>query len=212
MQRLPQMHAVNDKVTGRAATSGDGCACLVLNGDTKFHVILSLGGNTVINQSICSIDSGCDGDIAYIGFRSGIEFYRALDACIVEKIKVRGICDHFSYACHVLFLILTYRKGSMIDDVVDRDGQAIFARVCECVDFRLERRKSPFVFDDKLPVEIHSGDMRHRTKTQYKPLLEAMPGNSDLSFIPDPANMVTKSGSLVEIIVRSGHRHRNSLL
>src|SRR5579875_2019555 len=192
------MHSVDDEVASRAATSGDGGARLVLKGDTKFHVIRSPGDNAVINQSIRSVDSGCDGDIAYIGLRGGIEFHRALDTCIVEKIKVRGICDHFSHACHVLFLILAYWQGSMIDDIVDRDGQAIFARVCECVDFCLKRRESSFVFDDKLSVEIYSSDMRHGTKTQDDSFVEEVLRNDDLPLIPGPPDMIAKFGTLVE--------------
>src|SRR5260370_16339862 len=141
------------------------------------------------------------GDIAYIGCRGGIEFDRALDACIVEKVKVRGVLHHFYPAWNVFFCIVTRGKRAMVYNSVDRDRQEIFAGACECIDLCLERRKSPFVLCDQLPIEIDFGGMCHGAKAKYDSLREEMIRDDDLPFVPDPANVIAERRPLIQVVV-----------
>ena len=100
----------------------------------------------------------------------------------------------------------------MVHNIVDCDGQAIFAGACERIDLGLERRKSPCVLDDKLSIEIDAGRMRHGAKTQHHSLRKDMVGDDDLPFIPDPPDVVAKFRPLVQIVVGSRNRHRDRLL
>src|SRR5262249_43986999 len=155
---------------GWSIAAGNGFTCLVLNGDANLCASLCIDG--VSHKPIRSSSIRCNGDILDIGFRSRVEFDWALDASIVEKVKVRGISDHFSQARTVLFPILPYRKRVMIHDSVVRDRQAIFAGASARIDLCLEGRKSACVLDDQLPIEIDFGGMRHRSKTQDDSLIE----------------------------------------
>ncbi len=103
MQRLPEVHIFDEKLAGWSIAAGNGFTCLVLNGDVNLCVSLCIDG--VSHKPIRSSDIRCNGDIVDIRFRSRVEFDRALDACIVEKVKVRGIRDHFSQARNVFFPI-----------------------------------------------------------------------------------------------------------
>ncbi len=157
--RLPEMYLCDGELAGRSGAAGNAFTGLVVKGDANLRCSLGLDG--VSYPRIRSIYLRRQGDIADIGFRGGIEFDRALDACVVEKVKVRGIGDHFSQAGNVFLLIIAHRKRGMVHDIVDRDRQAIFAAADERVDFCLERRKSPLVLDDKLSIDIDFGGMRH---------------------------------------------------
>jgi len=89
VQRLPEMHIFDGELSGRSSAAGDGFTCLVLNRDANLRV--SLGLDAVSYPRVLSIYLRRQGNIADVGFRSGVEFDGALNACIVEKVKVRGI-------------------------------------------------------------------------------------------------------------------------
>src|SRR5436305_15113266 len=110
------MHTFDGELAGWSGASGDGFTGLILNGDVNLR--LSLGLDGVAYPCICSVNLRRDGDITNIGGRGRIEFDRALDAGIVEKVKVRSIDHHFSYAGNVFFLIIPYRKRGIVNNSV----------------------------------------------------------------------------------------------
>src|SRR5437867_2400758 len=107
VQRLPEMHLFDRKLTSRSSALGDGFTFLILNGDVNLR--FSLGLDAVSYPRIGSIDVRRNGDIACMSGRGGIEFDRALDACIVEKVKVGGIGHRLCTAWNFFLLIITRR-------------------------------------------------------------------------------------------------------
>src|SRR5438876_1791273 len=99
MQRLPEMHIFDGELSGRTSAAGDGFTCLVLNRDANLRV--SLGIDDISYPRVLSIYPRRHGIIADVGFRSCVEFDGALDACIVEKVKFRGLRHDFSPAWNV---------------------------------------------------------------------------------------------------------------
>src|SRR5258708_20902446 len=111
------MHIFDEKLAGWSIAAGNGFTCLVLNGDVNLRVSLCIDG--VSHKPTRSSDIRCNGDIVDVGFRSRVEFDRALDAYIVEKVKVRGFRDHFYQARNVLLPILLYRLRAIIYGIID---------------------------------------------------------------------------------------------
>src|SRR5579859_205078 len=109
-------------------------------------------------------------------------------------------------------MISAYWKRRIVNQIVDRDRQAICAARDEGSDFRFKGRESAAVLDDKLPVDVHLGGMRHRAKTKDDSLRQEMIGDDDLPFIPGPTDVITKLLAFIQVVVGCGNRHWNRLL
>src|SRR5581483_12270358 len=143
VSRLPEVHRFDGELTNSPATTGNDFIGFVLNGDVNLSISLKL--DAVDDLGGRSLYLSGDGDITDIGGGGGIELDRALDARVVEKVKVGDIPLHAPSAWNVIFSIHARWQRGMIHNVVDRDRQAIFAGACKGIDLGLKRGKAPFV-------------------------------------------------------------------
>src|SRR5579859_950619 len=86
VKRLPEVHACDGELAGWPGACGDNRIGLVADKDADLRIALGLDG--VVEESVRSGNIYRDRDITHIRAGSRVELDRALDARVVEEVKV----------------------------------------------------------------------------------------------------------------------------
>ena len=172
-----------------------------------------------------AVHGGHHGHILDILFGGGIEPHRAVDARIVEKVKVRAVlgCGGALGGFHAgdarvvrakkgqLSILVAHRQGAVVYPVVAGDGQQHrLAGVQQGGDVCFKGGKAALVLCNELAVQPDLCGVGHRAEPQHHPLPSAESGQRDLALIPCPAVVAAQGGGLVVLVVVAG-RYRDGL-
>ena len=172
-----------------------------------------------------AVHGGHYGHILDILFWGGVEHHRAVDARIVEEIKVRAVlgCGGALGGFHAgdarvvrakegqLSVLVAHRQGAVVHPVVAGDGQQRgLAGMQQGGNICFKGGKAALVLCDKLAVQPDLCGVGHRTEPQHHPLPGAESGQGDFALIPCPAVVAAQGGGLVVLVVVAG-RYRDGL-
>ena len=166
-----------------------------------------------------AVHGGHHGHILDILFGGGIEPHRAVDARIVEKVKVGAVlgCGGALGGFHAgdarvvrakegqLSILVAHRQGAVVHPVVTGDGQQHrLAGAQQGGDVCFKGGKAALVLRNKLAVQPYLCGVGHRAEPQHHPLPGAESGQGDLALIPCPAVVAAQGGGLVVLVVVAG--------
>ena len=166
-----------------------------------------------------AVHGGHYGHILDILFWGGVEHHRAVDARIVEKVKVRAVlrCGGALGGFHAgdarvvrakegqLSVLVAHRQGAVVHPVVAGDGQQrSLAGMQQVGDIRFKGRKAALVLRNELAVQPDFCGVGHRAKLQHHPLPGAEGGQCNAALIPRPAVVAAQGGGLVVLVVVAG--------
>ena len=166
-----------------------------------------------------AVHGGHYGHILDILFWGGVEHHRAVDARIVEEIKVRAVlgCGGTLSSLHTgdtrvvrakegqLSVLVAHRQGAVVHPVVAGYGQQRrFAGAQQSGDVRFKGGKAALVLCNELADQPDLGRVGHRAEPQHHPLPGAEGGQGDLALIPHPAVVAAQGGGLVVLVVVAG--------
>ena len=159
------------------------------------------------------------GHIFNIVFWCGIEPHRAVDAGIVEEIKVgavlgcgNALCSFYAGDTRVvrakegqLAFLVAHRQSAVVHPVVAGHGeQSRFAGVQQCGDIGFKRGEAALVLRNELTVQPDLCRVGHRAKPQHHPLPGAEGRQCNAALIPRPAVVAAQGGGLVVLVVVAG--------
>ena len=152
-------------------------------------------------------------------FRGGVEHHRAVDARIVEEIKVGAVlgCGGALGSLHTgdarvvrakegqLAVLVAHRQSAVVHPVVAGHGeQSRFAGVQQCGDIGFKGGKAALVLRNELTVQPDLCRVGHRAKPQHHPLPGAEGRQGELALIPCPAVVAAQGRGLVVLVVVAG--------
>ena len=212
--RLPEMHLRDGQGARCALGACNGVAVSIQHGDS--HRCGAHGLDAVIHPAIRVRHYS---HILDILFRGGVEHHRAVDARIVEEIKVRAVlgCGGALGGFHAgdarivrakkgqLSVLVAHRQGAVVHPVVAGDGQQRrLAGAQQGGDICFKGSKAALMLCNELAVQPDLGRVSHRAEPQHHPLPGAESGQRDLALIPYPAVVVAQGGGLVVLVVVAG--------
>ena len=212
--RLPEMHLRDGQGARCALGACYGVAVSVqrCNMDRR-----TAGGfDRVLHRAV---HGGHYGHILDVLFGGGVEHHRAVDAGIIEKVKVGAVLGcggalgsfHTGDACIVrakesqLPILVAHRQGAVVHPVVTGDGQQCrLAGAQQVGNVRFKGGKAALVLRNELAVQPDVCGVGHRAEPQHHPLPGAESGQGDLALIPCPAVVAAQGGGLVVLVVVAG--------
>ena len=198
----------------------NGAAVRVQHGDS--HRCGSHGLDAVIHPAIRVRHYG---HILDVLLRGGVEHHRAVDAGVVEEVKVRAVlgCGGALGGFHTgdarivrakesqLSVLVAHGQGAVVHPVVAGYGQQRgLAGVQQGGDVCFKGGKAALVLRNELAVQPDFGRVGHRAEPQHHPLPGAEGGQGDFALIPCPAVVAAQGGGLVVLVVVAG-RHSDGL-
>ena len=211
---LPKMHLRDGDRAFCTLGACNGVAVSIQHGDS--HRCGAHGLDAVIHPAIRVRHYG---HILDILFRGGVEHHRAVDARIVEEIKVRAVlgCGGALGSFHTgnarivrakegqLSLLIAHRQGAVVHPVVTGYGQQHgLAGAQQGSNICFKGRKAALVLCDELAVQPDFCGVGHRAEPQHHPLPCAEGGQGDFALIPRPAVVAAQGGGLVVLVVVAG--------
>ena len=217
---LPEMHFRDGDRTFCTLGACNGVAVSIQHRDTDRRA--AGGFYRVLHRAV---HGGHYGHILDVLFRGGVEHHRAMDARIVEKVKVGAVlgCGGTLGSLHTgdtrvvrakegqLPVLVAHRQGAVVHPVVTGYGQQCgLAGLQQSGDVRFKGGKAALVLCNELAVQPDLGRVGHRAEPQHHPLPGAEGGQGDLALIPHPAVVAAQGGGLVVLVVVAG-RYRDGL-
>ena len=172
-----------------------------------------------------AVHGGHYGHILNVLFRGSVEHHRAVDAGIVEEIKVGAVLGCGGTLCSLhtgnarivrakegqLPVLVAHRQGAVVHPVVAGYGQQCsLAGAQQGGDICFKGSKAALVLRNEPAVQPDLCGVGHRAKPQHHPLPGAEGGQGDLPLIPRPAVVAAQGGGLVVLVVVAG-RHGDGL-
>ena len=217
---LPEVHFRDGQDAFRALCLCHGLPCCVLycNG----HRCAAGGFDCIPHRAVHGRHHGHILDVLFGG---GVEHHRAVDAGIVEEIKVGAVlgCGGAFCSLHTgnarivrakkgqLPVLIAHRQGAVVHPVVAGYGQQRgLAGVQQVGDVRFKGRKAALVLCNEPAVQPDFGGVGHRAEPQHHPLPGAEGGQGNFALIPCPAVVAAQGSGLVVLVVVAG-RHGDGL-
>ena len=212
--RLPELHFRDGQGTFCALCLCHGVAVRVQHRDMDRRT--AGGFDRVLH---CSVHGRHYGHIFNIVFWCGIEPHRAVDADIVEEIKVgavlgggNALCSFYAGDARIvrakegqLAVLVAHRQSAVVHPVVAGHGeQSRFAGVQQRGDIGFKRGEAALVLRNELTVQPDLCRVGHRAKPQHHPLPGAEGGQGELALIPCPAVVAAQGRGLVVLVVVAG--------
>ena len=212
--RLPELHFRDGQGAFGALGACNSLAVSLQHSDS--HRCGAHGPDAVIHPAIRVRHYG---HIFNIVFWCGIEPHRAVDAGIVEEIKVgavlgcgNALCSFYAGDARIvrakegqLSLLIAHRQGAVVHPVVTGYGQQHgLAGAQQVGDIRFKGRKAALMLRNELAVQPDFCGVGHRAKPQHHPLPGAEGGQGDFALIPCPAVVAAQGSGLVVLVVVAG--------
>ena len=211
---LPEMHLRDGDRAFCALGACNGVAVRIQHSDMDRRA--AGGFDRVLHRAV---HGGHYGHILDILFWGGVEHHRAVDARIVEKVKVRAVLGCGGALCSLhagdarivrakegqLSFFVAHRQGAVVHPVVAGHGQQRgLAGTQQGGNICFKGGKAALVLRNELAVQPDLCGVGHRAEPQHHPLPGAESGQGDLALIPCPAVVAAQGGGLVVLVVVAG--------
>ena len=211
---LPEMHFRDGDRAFCALGACNGVAVRIQHRDLDRRA--AGGFDRVLHRAV---HGGHYGHILDILFWGGVEHHRAVDARIVEEIKVRAVlgCGGALGGFHAgdarvvrakegqLSVLVAHRQGAVVYPVVAGEGQQCsLAGMQQGGNICFKGGKAALVLCNELAVQPDLCGVSHRAEPQHHPLPCAEGGQGDFALIPCPAVVAAQGGGLVVLVVVAG--------
>ena len=212
--RLPEMHLRDGQGAFCALCLCYGLPCCIPH--RNGHRCAAGGFYRVLHHAV---HGGHYGHILDVLFGGGVEHHRAVDAGIVEEIKVGAVlgcggalCSLHTWNARIvrakecqLPVLVAHGQGAVVYPVVTGYGQQRgLAGAQQGSNICFKGGKAALVLCDELAVQPDFCGVGHRAEPQHHPLPGAEGRQCNAALIPRPAVVAAQGGGLVVLVVVAG--------